>query len=213
MKGDDKEKLRVFLHEANIARGEISDCVKQEIRALFTFMTLTGGVFLIMFKPEIFQEYIRGDLFVFWMFFIGQIEFVVVLVAISQYSILSMRVGHLRVIEKKINNLFNEPLVIWESEIAKYWGWNVHGSFLWTSVLISLFLGVIFVIMTAKIFSEDILFGTIMVLELIITLLLIVSTYKQANKVTVFAERKLSVGEAQLKKREVSNDKPTSTEK
>ncbi len=134
----DKEKqIDILINETNNRRSEINLYVKDINYCLFSFiasLALFGSLYLNMaFKEDVSKnEYINLLAFI-----ISQIEFIILVLAMSLLAGIATSVAHISHLENKINSIAEEHLVFWESKLS-YREWT-NGALIFIHGLIYVF--------------------------------------------------------------------------
>jgi len=135
----ENKKIDVLITESTGVRSEIMGIVKSNHNSLFAFITSLGlfvGVFFQLKNPTQSEIGILACV-------IGQIEAVILLYNIMLTADLSAKATYVAHIEMKINKLFNDQIVYWESVVSKR-AWE-KGTIFYSSASLSIIYGTAFI--------------------------------------------------------------------
>ncbi len=89
--------------------------------------------------------------------------------------------GYIAGLEKKINEISKEPITMWESEISNHYFYNMKKSYFLITLLL---FGIgIFVLIKLLIKMASLLYGTIILIEIFIIILLLKKSFDEREEI------------------------------
>jgi len=176
------EAVSVLQAELHSLRGEVIEYYKAMHRVYFALVT-TALVFVgLYFDDAIFQD---ADVKPYIFFGLAQLQYVFVLFGLACFYNQNIHVGHMRVIERRINSIASSQLMLWDGCISKRFLFSPQQSFFWLTTLLGACLLVAYMILmwlTISTLRTGWIYGLIP-LEVLSVLILSVLGYRQTDKV------------------------------
>lgn len=189
--------IDTILHERDGLRAELIEYEKSMHRSIFAFVAIGGVAMSIHFNKGAASNFTDGPIL---LFLLSQIEFFLSLFGMALIAGQSMHAGYISALEKKLNELAGATASIWESEIVPHYMMHPRGSFFFANLLLTFFSIAIFlafvylVISAASTNIEKIIYGVILIVELVVTIVIYVWSQLDTKRVARFAESRFSSG-------------------
>ncbi len=125
---DKDDTIQILLKERKMMRTENKLIEGRLHRVILLFLSAIGGFLTLHMKGDPTVPNVR----VTWVLFaLTQAAFFLFILAVSYWACLTVYIGYIKALEKKINLLSNEPLVIWEMKLAHRFTATWRGAFFW----------------------------------------------------------------------------------
>jgi len=185
---NDFEKSQLMSEEIDRLREEISISARSVHRTVFVFLTAFAAIISVYFGKELMSEVHKAVLILL----LSQLEVVLCLFCASLLSYQYVRVGYIRALEKRINELAKENLIIWDSKITPKYMAGKTCAFFFTCLLQVIAYIVIFLVLICFTFelTNHFLCGVGFTIEALICLGAHIWSLSEINMVERFAKEK-----------------------
>jgi hypothetical protein len=130
----DSDKLKLLLNERDQMRISILEIEKTQHKIVFAVLTLAGVSLGALFTN---YEIIKKDLLGPLIFFLSQTMYFLSIFNFQIWRNMAVKANYCKVIECEINNLFNQNIAIFESEIGPRYLYNFKSVAFWIAILFS----------------------------------------------------------------------------
>ncbi|UCF43145.1 MAG: hypothetical protein JSV99_11290 [Planctomycetota bacterium] len=110
----DYEKVQVISWEMDRLRQELSTCARSMHRTVFVFITAFVGTIGVYFGKGLIDERQKAVL----VLLLSQVEILLCLFYAALFCYQNVRVGYMRALEQRVNELAKDNVIIWNTRIT-----------------------------------------------------------------------------------------------